>query len=233
MLGEADPQHLPLEELARRCARETDRFYKHQSFDPWYCFELFQRAFANISQAWDAVYGQYQPQVAGWVRKHSGFEPSGEEVQYFVIGAFGKFWDAMMPDKFRRFSDLGQLLRYLQLCVHSVISDYNRSRDLADAYDPTEEPGSEEQPERRRTESDVLNGIRRQKCWDWITERLHDEKERLVLKLYIDEDLKPREIYARFPAKFKDVDEVYRIRQNIVARLGRDPDFDQACGEDD
>ncbi len=232
MSHETDPQRLSLIELAQRCAQETDRFHKRQSYDAVYCFELFQRAFANNNQAWDAIFTQYQPQVAGWVRHHSGFDLSGEEIEYFVLGAFEKFWDAMLPDKFRRFPDLGRLLRYLQLCVHSVITDYNRARDPADSYDPTEELHLDDDSERREFESDILGRISGQKCRDWINERL-SEKERLVLRLYVDDDLRPREIYAQFPNKFQDVDEVYRIRQNVVTRLGRDPEFFQACGDDD
>jgi len=231
--NETNAEYLSVNELARKCAQETDRFHRRQAFDPRYCFELFQRAFANNSLAWDAVYLQYQSQVAGWVRQHSGFESTGEEIEYFVLGAFEKFWDAMMPDRFRRFPDLGRLLRYLQLCVHSVITDHNRGRDLADSFDPTEEMPWEEDPEHRNFESKILHRIGGQRCRDWINDHLRDEKERLVLRLYIDDDLKPREIYAQFPAKFQDVDEVYRIRQNVIARLGRDPEFFKVCGNDD
>jgi len=234
MSAEFNPQNMSEDELAQKCAQETDRFHRRQSYDPQYCFELFQRAFASNNFAWDAVYTQYQPQVMSWVRQHSGFESSGEEIEYFVLGAFAKFWNAMMPEKFRQFPDLGRLLRYLQLCVHSVITDHNRTRDVAESFDPTEDhlpPNKDLQ--HRNFESDVLETIGERKCRDWIEEHLHDEKERLVLRLYMDDDLKPREIYAQFPAKFEDVDEVYRIRQNVVARLGRDPEFFQVCGKND
>jgi hypothetical protein len=233
MSNEIDLQHLPLDDLAQKCTQETKRFHQRQPYDPRYCFELFQRAFVNKNGAWDAVFAQYKTQLAGWVRKHPGFESTGEEVQYFVVGAFGKFWDAMMPDKFRGFPDLGHLLRYLQMCVHSVITDFNRARDLADSFDPMEAPEPEKRSERRKIETDVFKGIRWQKCREWLESRLNDEKERLVIKLYIDDALKPREIYALFPRFFKDVDEVYKIRQNVVARLGRDPEFDLFCGEND
>ena len=233
MNNEIDPRQLPLEELAQKCAQETDHYHRRQPHNNKFCFELFQRAFQGRDRAWDCIYLQYQPQVAGWVRKHPGFDASGEEVQYFIIGSFTKFWKAMMPDRFRGFAELGSLLRYLQICVHSVITDFNRSREIADAFDPADEPEPKGKPERRKTEADVLNGIRWQKCEEWVNARLHDEKERLVMKLYIDDGLKPREIHALFPDKFQDVAEVYRIRQNVVSRLGRDPEFDQFCGEDD
>lgn len=231
MNDETNSGHLSLEELARKCAQETDRFHRRQSYDPQYCFELFQRAFHGLEEAWHALQMQYKSQVAGWVTRHPGFNTSGEEIDYFVNGAFFKFWNAMIPDKFRRFVDLGSLLRYLQMCVHSVISDYNRSNDLANTYDPTEGPKQAKASENRKGQAEILNGVHWQKCREWINTRLKNIKERLVIRLYIDDALKPREIYALSPGIFENVDEIYRIRQNVFARLARDPEFDQFCGE--
>jgi len=231
MNDEVDNIHnMPLDDLATKCGEETLRFKRHQSSDPRYCFEFFQRAFNRQQSAWDAIFVQYEGEVATWVRKHSWFGSSGEEVEYFVSEAFFKFWNAMMPDRFRNFPDLVRLLGYLRLCVHSVIADYTRSQDAAETFDPMEEPRLRRKHESRGTESDVLDKIRWQKCREWVDARL-DEKERLVLKLYIDEALKPKDMFALFSEKFENVDEVYRIRQNVVARLSRDPEFDQFCGK--
>lgn len=233
MNDEINAKHLSIKELAQKCAQETDRFHRQQSYDPQYCFELFQRAFRGLEDAWHALQRQYKSQVAGWVTRHPGFHSSGEEIDYFVSGTLFKFWNAMTPTNFQRFDDLGSLLRYLQMCVHSVISDYNRSNDLADTYDPTEELKQATKPETRKSEANVLNGVYWQKCREWLDTRLNNLKERLVIKLYIDDALKPREIYAHSPNVFENVDEVYRIRQNVFARLARDPEFDQFCGEGD
>ena len=64
-----------------------------------------------------------------------------------------------------------------------------------------------------------------QEVWEKVTQRLHNEKERTVLRGLFVYDLKPRELYNQFPAMFKDVDEIYTIKQNIVARLRRDPEI--------
>jgi len=223
--------NMPLGALAEKCRQETVLFRKSKPYDPRYCFQLFQRAFQGLEDAWKAIQLQYESQIAGWVIRNPGFNNSGEEVEYFVIGAFSKFWNAMVPDKYRRFTDLGSLLRYLQLCVHSIISDYNRTNDMADSYDPMIGPKKAKKVGTRENESHMLNGIHWQKCREWLETRLNNVKERLVIKLYIDDALKPREIYAMSPEVFEDVDEVYRIRQNVFARLGRDPEFEQFCGE--
>jgi hypothetical protein len=38
-------------------------------------------------------------------------------------------------------------------------------------------------------------------------------------------DLKPRELYLRHKHEFADVAEVYRVKQNVIARLSRDAEF--------
>jgi len=36
-------------------------------------------------------------------------------------------------------------------------------------------------------------------------------------------DLKPREIFDLHPGRFQDVQEVYRLKRNLLERLSRDP----------
>jgi hypothetical protein len=44
--------------------------------------------------------------------------------------------------------------------------------------------------------------------------------------------LKPREIYARSGGLFDDVKEVYRVKENVLARLRRDPELKKILGVD-
>lgn len=225
---------LTLTELVHQCTQETERYFQGQINDPHYCFELFRRAIVEHDQAaWEAIHAQYQALVAGWVKRHRSFETSGEEVQYFVNRAFEKIWVALTPNRFGHFLDLGALLRYLKMCVHSVITDYNRSHDQADVFDPTGESGAEKSEPGPTVEDQGLDEADRRKFWDWIGARLHNENERRVVYGSFVLSLKPREIYAQFPEMFHDVGEVYRIKQNVLARLRRDPDFNQFVGEDD
>src|SRR5919109_2801057 len=139
MSHESKPQHLALSELADGCACETELYFRHESYDSNYCFELFRRAIKERDQpAWEIVCLQYQRLVSGWVRQHSRFEASGEEVQYFVNGAFAKIAVSLTPDRFGGFSDVGSLLRYLKMCVHSVIVDYDRLAEQ-ESLEPLEE----------------------------------------------------------------------------------------------
>lgn len=234
MHHESDPQSLPLANIAHRCAQETERFFQRQSYDPRFCFELFRRAILERdSLAWELIHTQYQPLVTRWVQRHPAFEVSGEENQYFVNRTFEKIWAALTPEKFGRFSDLQPLLRYLKMCVHSVIIDHSRSAEHSTWDIQSEESAAETIDNGPAIENRVLDQIYQHQLWEWINSRLNDEKERLVLYGSFALALKPRELCSQFRTMFSDVDEVYRIKQNILARLRRDPEFKRLFDEPD
>jgi hypothetical protein len=232
MSNEDKPQNMAVTDLGDRCAHQTQLYFQHQLHDPKYCFELFRRAIGKRDQAaWELICLQYQALVAGWVRQHSRFEESGEEVQYFVNGAFAKIAISLTPEKFAGFSDIGSLLRYLKMCVHSVIMDYIRLAEqerFAPLEDASEEGSPEPTPEER-----AIDRSEQQMLWDLINSRLQDEQERSVIYGSFVLALKPQEILSLFPNRFKDVDEIYGVKQNIVSRLRRDPEFRNLFGFED
>ncbi len=233
MSHEIKPQHMTVTDLAEHCTHETELYFRHQSHDPKYCFELFRRAIREHDQpAWDMICLQYQPLVASWVRQHSRFESSGEEVQYFVNGAFGKIAVPLTPDKFGGFSDIGSLLRYLKMCVHSVIVDYFRLVEQEKLQHSLEEASKEGMPD-LSPEEQAMNQAYRQTRWDLIKARLQDERERSVVYGSFILALKPQELYELSRNLFSDVDEIYHIKQNIIFRLRRDLELRNFLGEDD
>ncbi len=221
-------------DLANRCAKETERFFHGQSYEPQPCFELFRRAILEHDLfAWEAVYTQYQSLVGRWVQQHPGFEASGEEVQYFINRAFEKIWVALTPNKFRDFMQLGSLLSYLKMCTHSAITDHTRSLRLAELVALTEEVSFEKGEQGSSIEDHAIEHTDRQQFWDSISARLHDEKERQVVYGSFFLALKPREIYDQFRNMFNSIDEVYLIKQNVLARLRRDPELIKLIGKND
>lgn len=229
MSHETNPQHLNLTELASHCAKETELYFQRQSSNTRYCFELFRRAIQEHDQAaWEMICVQYQPLVAGWVKQHHGFEASGEEVQYFVNGAFGKIAGTITPSKFDSFPDTGSLLRYLKMCVHSIIVDHNRTADQINMYaldDASDKPSAD-----AALEEQAMDRSYRQALWDLINTRMNDEKERSVIYGSFALDLKPQELFSHFRGVFSDVDEIYQIKQNVLARLRRDSEFRKLFG---
>lgn len=222
-----------LASIAHRCARETELFFQRQPHDPRYCFELFRRAIADRDQgAWALVYAQYQPLVTRWVERHSAFASSGEDVEYFVNRAFEKMWAAINPDKFSRFPDLKSLLRYLQMCVHSAILDQVRQAQHLVILSSVEDLARGSMPQSPTTDEQALAGVYRQQFWDQISTRLRNEQERKVVYGSFVLGLKPREICVQFQRTFRDVREVYRVKENVLARLRRDTELGEVLGHD-
>ena len=232
MSDEIQLQTMAVDLLAEKCRQETNNYFKHHAHDDRYCFELFRRAVQGQDHyAWEMICIQYQSLVTGWVSQHSGFESSGEEAEYFVNGAYGKISSTLSPEKFPMFSDLGYLLRYLKMCVHSVITDYNRLAEYMELYDL--EDAEKEQSKNLSPEEQAMDHSKREAIWAAILARLHDAKERTVIHASFVLELKPQEILDYFPGQFADVDEIYRIKQNVISRLRRDAEFRKLIEPDD
>ena len=228
-----DLQSLTLSGIAHRCTSETELFFQRRAYDPRYCFELFRRAILHRDQrAWEHLYSQYRPQVAGWVRRHSAFPSTGEEAQYFVNRAFEKMWQALTPERFDRFPDLKSLLRYLQMCVHSTVLDVVRAKECPLADISLETLAIENSSNEPAVEHAALEQMRRQEFWREIEARLHSDQERHVVYGSFVLALKPREVYAHYPDIFCDVHHVYRVKENVLARLRRDSALEALLEQD-
>ena len=209
--------------VAQHCARETRAYFNRQGYNPDYCYELFRRAIVNQDEAaWAAVYEQYGPLVRGWIRRHAAFPYCREEIQYFVNRAFEKMWASIPQDKFHSYPNLQSLLRYLQLCVNSTIIDHTRANNPEMEGRNPAPPNPQPQPE---IEAQVIRRARRQRIWDFITTRLKDKRERIVVVESFASGLKPRQIMEYHQDLFTDVGDVYRIKENFLARLQRDPEI--------
>jgi DNA-directed RNA polymerase specialized sigma24 family protein len=219
---------LTLNGIAHRCARETELFFHRQEFDPRYCFELFRRAIVDRCQrAWEFIYDQYRPQVIGWAKRHPSFPATGEEAPYFVNRAFEKMWAALSPAKFSRFPNLQALLRYLQMCVHSAIVDSVRTTDRPAVDLPVEALAPRGSVHDPVVENQVLERMDRQELWQAIDARLRGEQERRVVYGSFVLGLKPRNLYEQFRDTFEDVHQIYRIKENLLARLRRDAELER------
>src|SRR5262245_65624709 len=75
---------LSIDDLAQRCAAETENFSRRRDSDPRFCFELLRRALVeNISEAFTRIYQIYERQVLGWVYSHSRFQQTAESADFF------------------------------------------------------------------------------------------------------------------------------------------------------
>jgi hypothetical protein len=215
-------QDLSLVELARRCREETLRFLGGQDRDDTFCFEIFQRAVVSRDDAaWEAIMTQYRGIVLAYVAQHTSAAMLREADEYWINRAFQRFWGAVGPERFTGFPDLPALLKYLKLCVHSVVMDEVRARKAESSLDEV----PENTPARTNAEVSVLGKISGRQLWDAIVRELQDEAEQKVAYLSFVRDMKPAEIAARHTALFASVADVYRIKRNIIERLRRNPEI--------
>lgn len=212
---------LPVLELARRCREETVRFLRGDDRDDAFCFEIFARAVVQRSdEAWEAIVAQYRGIVLAYVSQHSAAAMLHEQDDYWVNRAFQRFWTAVGPERFDRFPDLPALLKYLKLCVHSVLLDEVRAR-RASTSSLDELPDT--QPAQRDDEQSVIGRLAGEQLWATIARELQGEAEEKVVYLSFARDMKPAEIVRRHPDLFASVADVYRVKRNVIERLRRSP----------
>jgi DNA-directed RNA polymerase specialized sigma24 family protein len=206
--------------LMKRCARESERFYRGQQHDTSFSYELFRRALVERSEAaWEQLYHHYHGLVEGWVRRSGAFNSSGESSEFFVVGAFTKFWRAITPERFDSFPTLASLLHYLQLCATSVVIDSVRTQSWSEML-PEETITPSAMPQYSPDE-EAINRVQREEFWQLIDTQLNDEVERVVVYCSFILGLTPRAIFARRNDLFRSVNDVYNVKRNVLGRLGR------------
>jgi hypothetical protein len=211
---------LSLHTLAHHCQHQTQRYWNQLPSDSHYCHAIFCRALTDpqaesSKQAWGFIHHAYQRQVTIWVKRHRLFVHTGDEPETLAQMALQKMWLAFAnePDKLQRFPAepepcLKKLLRYLQMCVDSVVKDR-----LA---------GPPEVPLPDELVADKLETASFDAVWGCLDQRLHDEKERLVVDAAFVDGLKPSQIYMLYAQHFQSVQEIYRIKEIVLARFRRD-----------
>jgi hypothetical protein len=213
-------RELPLIDLSRRCHDETVRFLRGEARDDTFCYELFSRAIVQRDDsAWSAIVGQYRGIVLAYIGQHTLAGMLHEPDNYWVNRAFQRFWSAITADRFARFPDLAALLKYLKLCVHSVLMDEIRARRVGTLSSLEDVP--ETAAVRGDAEGSVVGRLAGEELWAAIIREMQDEPERVVAYLSFTRDMKPSDIFERHPRLYESVADVYRIKRNVLERLRR------------
>jgi len=215
-----ETRRIPLAELVAACRAETERFLRREPSQEAFCRELFRRAVCDRDQpAWEAVFAQYRGMVLSWVRRHPVAATTREDDDYWVNRTFDRFWTAVGPERFGDFPSMAALLRYLKLCAHSVLLDELRARAATSAEGLDDRVAeSIETPD----VADVAIGqLAGGDLWAVILAEMQDDAEREVAYCCFVLDLKPREVQERHPQLYATVDDVYRIKRNLLDRLRR------------
>jgi hypothetical protein len=218
----SQPEQLSITELARCCSEETTKFLKQNISNDRYCLELFRRAITKRDDdAWICIYQQYSPLVLTWVNQHQSATPLlGQDGSApLVNAAFAKFSQALTPAKMDNFDSLAAVLKYLKMCVHSVVADEVRARQ-ARQYEEALEM-MEHEPATDDPADSVISNLSAQGLWQVIQEELNGEDERVLIYLAYIHGMKPSEISSQNRRLFPTVDDVYRIKRNVLERLRR------------
>lgn len=213
---------LSINELAHRCSEETNKFLKQRASNDLFCLELFRRAITTRDDsAWACIYQQYAPLVLTWVTQHqSATSFLGQEgCAALVNTAFAKLSQALTPVKMSNFDSLAAVLKYLKMCVHSVVADEVRIRQTRQ-YEETLE-SIDQEPASDDPADEIIASLSAQDLWQVILEEVNSEEERVLIHLVYGHGMKPGEICLRNPHLFPTVDDVYRIKRNVLDRLRR------------
>jgi DNA-directed RNA polymerase specialized sigma24 family protein len=220
---------MDLHTLMRRCARESERFYRGQQHDTSYSYELFRRALVERNEAaWEQLFLHYNSLVEGWVRRSVAFSSSGESSEYFVVGAFTKFWRAISPERFASFPTLASLLHYLQLCATSVVIDSVRAQSWSEVV--SDDTMSHAYVSSCAPDEEAVGRVQREEFWRMIDEQLNGEMERVVVYCSFVLGFTPRAIFARRGDLFGSVNDVYNVKRNVLGRLSRNAQLRQMFG---
>lgn len=217
---------MDLPTLMQHCATESERFYRGQQHDTRFSYELFRRALVERDEAaWEQLYLHYSGLVEGWIRRCAAFSSSSESSEYFVVGAFARFWRALSPERFAAFPTLASLLQYLQLCATSVVIDSVRAHSWSGTL--LEETILQERDPASAPDEEAMNRIDREEFWRFIDTQLHGETERVVVYSSFVLGLTPRAIHTRHPDLFETVNDVYNVKRNVLGRLSRNQQLRQ------
>ena len=216
-------------ELAARAGQETDNYRNKQPSDDRYAMELFRRAIVHRDDdAWTCLYRQYEPLVLSWITQHqsaTAMLACDDGVTPLINGAFTKFWQALAPAKMADFPGLASLLKYLKMCVHSVVTDETRARQahvLEECWERFLETDELEEPPSDADLADlVISQSSCQEFWSIIDAVLSAEEERLLVHLTYYCGLRPSDISSRYSQFFPTAEDVYRIKRNVLERLRR------------
>ncbi|MBV7338918.1 hypothetical protein KFU94_64005 [Chloroflexi bacterium TSY] len=220
-------QNFSPQQLLERC-RQRKEDNSHES----YCFELFRRAIVEKNeQCWSAIYQQYHQLIYRWIKNYINNQPAYQHISIDeeVQNVFMNFWRAYSAEKLDKAKGLASVLQYLKACAGTTILQEIRKLKkrknqpaLVVASDDSEAAlvASDDSPDQA-----LFQQLEAAQVWEIVDGICHDEKDRIVARLSLVSNLKPRFILDKYPDLFTDIKELYTRRQNLKERLARDTEL--------
>jgi DNA-directed RNA polymerase specialized sigma24 family protein len=213
-------EDLPLDQLCAEARAQERNFICGLPSDDTAGVELFRRAIGQGDRyIWAAVIELYRGLLVAQMSKQVIRPLVVEDDAFCVDRAFQRFWQATRARGPHQFGDLASILKYLKMCLSTVLLDEARARKRQPST------SLEDVPPEAMVSSDpaalVVSRVARRELWQAVNRELHDDAERLVARLSFVAGFTPREIRARHPDYFADVADVYRVKRNVIERLRR------------
>jgi hypothetical protein len=176
-----------------------------------FCFAL--RENDQRSQRW--LQQKFSVIISNWIQDHPkcGLVCQLHTEEFYINETFRCFWQTLLKQQKFDLSCMADVLSYLHVFMNGVILDtlrYNSSPQI----EPIANTGMAE--EVSSYENDSTHDI-----WELIARKFSNARERRMVYLLFQCDLKPGEIVDRFPNEFSDVNEISHIRRNIMEILTR------------
>lgn len=211
-------QTLGISALVERCQQEILAYRRGEPFHEAYGLELLHRAIIQDDQvAWQGVQQCLDQMVRGWLRCHPSRAAAcrWESEENYVALAFARFWQATTRQRLV-FETFAGALAYLRASLNGVLLDtlraYARPKEI-----PLSETGESAEPfGEDQSESNEV--------WEVLQTMLSNERERRLAYLLYHCGLKPREVVRFCPQEWSGIQEIYRLRRNIMERLFRNAD---------
>jgi hypothetical protein len=202
-----------ISDLAGRSKEEINRYQRGDSVEDSSTLQMLSLArLHNDEQTWRVIEQCFAPLALSWIRRHPRYEEACRvktERRYLML-TLNRFKHGLVEQNLT-FSSLAGVVRYVQVCVNSVLLDTVRSAAWLEKINQHELLIS-------------TNGT--DQCADaaLLQRLLSDEREQRLAYLLFHCGLSPREIVQTCPSEFADLEEIYQLRRSLMAHL-------QASGE--
>ncbi|MHB8596725.1 MAG: sigma-70 RNA polymerase sigma factor region 4 domain-containing protein [Ktedonobacteraceae bacterium] len=223
--SQSKPEHLTVSELLPEAFQEIQAYLRQQpKANTGACaFELFRRAIGQRDeQAWAGIYELYHTMVGSWMLRRWP-SISKEELESLVNEVFTKFFRSLGPEKLRNFLSVGAFLAYLKCCASSVLADYCRLQQTQRREESLEFMTQELTQD--DFASSVVDHLVAQEMWGILSRAVLARDERLVLVMVCIMEWSPAELQRHEPRLFPSVEDVYRVKRNVLERLRRNKDL--------
>src|SRR5262249_49996201 len=143
---------------------------------------------------WRELYAMLHDQVLTWCRL-AGIGPR-HDAEEMVTMTWEKVWRSYGPEQLAAATGGGSVLRYPQMCAFSVVMDQGRqmaSRDIAGSVDVDlvdDGPASDDL---------ALSSLERGELWDIINGCLRDDRERTLMHLRYELEVRSAEVQRLRP----------------------------------